>query len=373
MRNHSFTILIIDDTKFNQLLLKGILEEEGYTVLLASNGGDGRWIAETDGPDLILLDVVMPAENGFETCRLLKETPITADIPVIFITVLEDNESKLEGLTLGGLDYITKPFQPAEVLARVKNYLRLSHAHRVALNEQTKRLKQVQVAQQAILPSEKDLPEAMFSACYVPVLEAGGDFYDVFGVSKGVHGYFVSDISGHDLGASFATAALKALIRQNSSPLYRPEETMRMINRILTEIFQQGQHLTAVYMLIDRNKNEVAIVNAAHPPVLFLPVGNEPRWLKGEGDVLGAFVNGYFSTITYPVSRGDRFILFSDGVIESFAGEGCTRDEGQKLLLEIALLTRSLERPVAMEKIRDTLVPIHQKPEDDFLVLVVDV
>lgn len=373
MTENAFSILIIDDAELNRLLLQSILEKEGYDIFLADNGIDGRVIAQQEEPDLILLDVVMPKESGFETCRLLKDNPYTADIPVIFITVLEDQESKLEGLTIGGLDYITKPFQPEEVLARVKNYLRLRHAHRIALHAQTERLRQVQVAQQAILVSGEDLPGAMFSVSYIPVLEAGGDFYDVFTMGNGVHGYFVADISGHDLSASFATSALKALIRQNCSQLYRPEETMRMINSILTEIFQPGQHLTAAYMLVDRNKNEVSIVNAAHPPTLFLPKEGEVRWLKGEGDIIGAFVNGYYTTQTYPVCQGDRLILFSDGVIESFVGDGQSRDEGQERLLKIALETRKLDHLSATERIRINLLPSHQKPEDDFLVLVVDV
>ncbi|MBU4153236.1 MAG: response regulator, partial [Proteobacteria bacterium] len=142
MRNN-YTILIIDDVSLNVLLLKGILEEIGLSVLSAMNGPDGRRIAEAEQPDLILLDIMMPGEDGFETCNKLKANAATIDIPIIFISALDDQASVVKGLSIGGWDYICKPFNMAEVQARVKNYLRLQSAYKMVIEEQSKRLRQI--------------------------------------------------------------------------------------------------------------------------------------------------------------------------------------------------------------------------------------
>ena len=228
MSDKDMSVLIVDDISVNVVLLAAILEMNGYTVLTADNGPKAREIALREQPGIILLDIMMPGEDGFETCQKLKKNAITADIPVIFISALDDSKSIVKGLTVGGLDYISKPFNKDEVLARVRNYLKLRHTYLRVIEEQANRLRQIQDAQQSILVHPDDLQEANFGIVYEPIQEAGGDFYDVFEIGSGVYGYFVADISGHDLGASYATSALKALIRQNSSLLYSPEESIRM-------------------------------------------------------------------------------------------------------------------------------------------------
>ncbi len=270
MLNKEMSILVVDDVKINILILQAMLQKQGYTVLTASNGSDARKIAHQEQPGIILLDVNMPDEDGFETCRKLKQSATTADIPVIFISTMDNTESIVEGLTVGGIDYISKPFNKTEVSARVKNYLKLRHTYLRVIEEQANRLKQIQDAQQSILVKPAEFPEANFGIYYQPILEAGGDFYDVFKISSGVFGYYVADISGHDIGASYATSALKALMRQNSSPLYTPDETLRMVNSVFLSILSDGQHLTAAYACLDQAKSMLHLVNAGHLPVLIL-------------------------------------------------------------------------------------------------------
>jgi len=120
------TILIVDDTPANLDLLRQTLEPEGYEILVATSGEMALKIFRRASPDLILLDVLMPGMNGFETCCQLKQEESTQDIPVIFITVKDDTESVVEGFRVGGVDYIVKPFQQEEVLARVKTHLKIS-------------------------------------------------------------------------------------------------------------------------------------------------------------------------------------------------------------------------------------------------------
>ena len=117
-------ILLVDDVPANLAVLTAALEPEGYEIFAAHNGAAALKVAAKARPDLILLDIMMPELDGFETCRRLKQNEATRDIPVIFITARNEMESVVAGFRAGGLDYVVKPFQADEVLSRVKTHLR---------------------------------------------------------------------------------------------------------------------------------------------------------------------------------------------------------------------------------------------------------
>ncbi|MEA5471078.1 response regulator [Spirulina sp. 06S082] len=119
------TILIIDDNPTNLEVLYGALDGNGYDILVEMDGESGIDQVKTNPPDLILLDIMMPGIDGFETCRRLKAHEISREIPVIFMTALTDTEDKVKGLNLGAVDYITKPFHKEEILARIQVHLKL--------------------------------------------------------------------------------------------------------------------------------------------------------------------------------------------------------------------------------------------------------
>ncbi|HMQ52050.1 MAG TPA: response regulator [Anaerolineae bacterium] len=124
------TILIIDDAPANLAVIVDYLETQGFQVVVARDGLSGLQRASYVHPDLILLDVMMPQMDGFETCRHLKAAEETKDIPVIFMTALANTQSRLTGFEVGGVDYITKPFQIKEVLARIRTHLELRSLHK---------------------------------------------------------------------------------------------------------------------------------------------------------------------------------------------------------------------------------------------------
>ncbi|MEG4029309.1 MULTISPECIES: response regulator [unclassified Microcoleus] len=128
MNNLSFsknTILIVDDNPTNLGVIFNVLDEAGLEVLVAQEGESALQKIEYVTPDLILLDIMMPGIDGFETCSRLKSNPSTSEIPIIFMTALGNTDQKVKGLSLGAVDYITKPFQKEEVLARIKVHLEL--------------------------------------------------------------------------------------------------------------------------------------------------------------------------------------------------------------------------------------------------------
>jgi len=122
----SSVVLVVDDDPLNIKLLISILDSE-YEVLFALDGKKAVELAQQQQPDLILLDVVMPGQTGYQTCQILKANPATQDIPVIFISSLTDNDEEERGLNCGAIDYIYKPIKPAIVKSRVANHLELKH------------------------------------------------------------------------------------------------------------------------------------------------------------------------------------------------------------------------------------------------------
>ncbi len=118
------TVLIIDDMVANIEILNGILNSD-FEILFATSGSDGLEVARAQNPDIILLDVVMPEMDGYQVCALLKSEERTQDIPVIFVTAMDQESDESKGLSIGGVDYITKPVRPSIVRARIKNQLEL--------------------------------------------------------------------------------------------------------------------------------------------------------------------------------------------------------------------------------------------------------
>jgi len=125
MINNKYTVLAIDDTAENLGLLETLLENQNYQVLVATNGERGLNIVQKQQPDIILLDVMMPGWNGFETARRIKSIPELSHIPILFLSALDDSINKVKGFNAGGVDYIAKPFQQVELLARIKTHLEL--------------------------------------------------------------------------------------------------------------------------------------------------------------------------------------------------------------------------------------------------------
>lgn len=126
-------ILVVDDLPENVFMLQDRLENEGYEVVTAYDGKTGIAKATSDMPDLILLDVMMPGMTGIEVCKALKQDPSLADIPIIIVTAKSGADDTREGLEAGAFDYIKKPFEKVEMLARINSALKLSEAHKLVV------------------------------------------------------------------------------------------------------------------------------------------------------------------------------------------------------------------------------------------------
>ena len=368
----NLTILIVDDNPVSVNLLESVLLKEGYKVITANDGPSARQLAVEERPNLIILDIMMPEEDGYEVITRLKKNARTASIPVVFLTGKDELEDKLAGFYLGAVDYITKPFQVAEVLARVRLHLKLSIATNSLIRSQANKLKQLERAQTSMLTSPDQLPSANFSVYYSSLQEAGGDFYDVFQISEDMFGYFVVDVSGHDIATSYITAAVKALLKQNCNPIYQPHESMRMINDVLVEILSDVTYLTACYAKLNRKKKLLTIVNAGHPPIIYLPKKGEARIIDLEGDILGMFKDVYYGEKNIKVNPGDRFLIFSDGLIEK---PGLKKVWSARLPEVLKTCSNINDIPIQAlaQELACQMIDITCSPEDDIVVIGVEV
>lgn len=365
-------ILVVDDTPANIELLDNLLRVEGFETLTAENGESARALASKAQPDLILLDVVMPGESGFETCAKLKSDPDTVDIPIIFLSALDDVKSKVNGFKVGGVDYVSKPVHGEEVLARVRVHLRIRESNRLLAREHQSRLEEFRSAQQAILVKPEDCPEASFAVCYLPLEGASGDFYDVVEIDHDLHGYFVADVSGHGVSAAFLTSAIKALLRQYSGPLFSPEDTMRGVDRVMRQMLGEEQYLTACFALLNRRTRRLSVVSAGHPPMVIVRANKTVELVEMKSDPLGIFSSLVLQRQDLRLSPGDRLYLYSDGLIELKAGG--SRKLGIEVLSQACIENHAVPLCLAPNEILNMVRKNHESAEaqDDLLLLAVE-
>lgn len=364
------SVLIVEDTEVMAKGVARILSMHGLRPLVASTVAEGYAVAVESVPDLILLDVMLPDGDGFELCQRILSTPSLAERPVLFVTSLDDVESRVRGLSIGAVDFIPKPFIAEELVARVRIHLKLARQGRLLAAAQAERLSALKQAQEAFLTDAEALVDAQCSVLFEAAQEAGGDQYDIVELSPGIYGYLVADIAGHGIQSAFQASILKALFRENASLLDTPSETFYMMNRALRRNLSEGQHVTAFYLILNRRASTGYFASAGHFPALAVSPSGKTRHLAAEGDVLGAFESPHFQTGNFTIDKGSRYWLFTDGALEDFEA-GRSWNQGLAAL-EMEVLRLSAEsRQRALSAIKMSLFP-GNFGGDDRLVMAVD-
>ncbi|MGD1975249.1 MAG: SpoIIE family protein phosphatase [Desulfobacterales bacterium] len=320
-------ILIVDDETPNLHLLSELLGREGYHVRPANNPQLALDSALGQPPKMILLDVRMPEMDGFEVCRRLKQDERTRDIPILFVSALQDVEDKVRGFEAGGVDYITKPFQEAEVLARVDTHLTI---HRLRQEVRTQRdqleheLETVSKLQLRLLP--KTLPEIAgldLAAYYATSRYAGGDYYDFRKLPDGRIGILVADAEGHSSPATVLMAMTCALFYSCDGDLGDPEQVLDYLNRHLCGLAEPS-FVTALYAVYDPRHRSLRAGRAGHGyPVIYEAASKQAR----EWNLPGVFPLGIRAFSAVPVVEiqlhpQDRCLLYTDGITERFSHKG---------------------------------------------------
>jgi sigma-B regulation protein RsbU (phosphoserine phosphatase) len=348
------SILVVDDTPANLQVLVGMLKDRGYKVRPVPGGKLALLAARRDPPDLVLLDINMPEMNGYEVCEHLKADEALKAIPVIFISALTEQLDKVKAFALGGVDYLTKPFQMEELHARVETHLKLRRLQTEleaantrlakANGRMSRDLRAAAKIQETFLPREiPHLPGADFAWAFRPCDELAGDGLCIVPLGEARVGLYVLDVSGHGVAAALLSVTLGRLLSPPSEPatiLVRggdggdrldvtpPGEVATRLNRLFPFDQATEQFATLLYGVLEVATGEFRYVSAGHPSPVHLPAGGDPVLLEGEGFPIG-LAEGAYEERSVRLGAGDRLFLYSDGVPEAMAptGEpfGCAR------------------------------------------------
>ena len=314
-------ILIVDDAKTNIDILVQALRDE-YKLSVAVDGAAALRSVEKSPPDLVLLDIVMPGLDGYEVCRRLRAQESTHDLPIMFLSSLEDVKDKTRGFEVGGNDYLTKPFEVLEVKARVRSLLK-AKAYADAIREAMARdLRIAREIQMGILPA--DLAAATSGsgldvhAIIEPAQKVGGDLYEVLRASDDRIVVALGDVSGKGIPAALFMAVAVTILRTLARHIVDPAEILSRLNDELAKQNPRGMFVTMQCLVFDLEHRRVSCAGAGHHQLAILSPGRPPRLAcPSSGRPAGLMVSNPIERETFPLEPGETFVLFSDGVSEA--------------------------------------------------------
>jgi serine phosphatase RsbU (regulator of sigma subunit) len=313
-------VLVVDDAPANIHVVNEILHDT-YKIKIATNGAKGLELAAaTPGPDLILLDVIMPGMDGYEVCTRLKASAATRDIPVIFLTGQTESSDETKGFEVGAVDYIHKPFSPAVVAARVHTHLALRDTREqlerqlLAIRHELETARQIQ---ESILPQTLPQQKGLdMCAKYVPMTSVAGDFYDFLVIDEKRIGILVADVSGHGMPAALIASMLKIAFAAQAANADDPVKVLAGLNQALVGKFQ-GHYVTAAYALIDTEKQTLRYSGAGHPPLVVRDgASGNVSAVEENGLFLGYFAKVKYVEVEVPFRDGDWLLMYTDGISE---------------------------------------------------------
>jgi phosphoserine phosphatase RsbU/P len=319
---HRPKILIVDDSKVIVLLINSILQED-YDTVTASDGLQAIQVNEREKPDLILMDVEMPNMDGYEACKKIKEQNQNTFTPIIFITSKNDLQSIKTGLKAGAEDYLTKPFEPEELLVRVQAVLRTKKLY----NQLTEAYAIIDRERDTIAQIQKnllcqELPKISgfnFFADYQPSSKAGGDYYDFIRIDDDHLGVLVADVSGHGTPAAVIMAMMRVLLRSFLSKLRSPKEMLETINQILCENQKMGHFITAFYGVIHLHSGKLKYASAGHNPPLLIEydTGSIQQLKTGKGFPLMIHSHNEIEERETHLPPNSKLVCYTDGLTEA--------------------------------------------------------
>lgn len=321
-------ILVVDDNRAARGLIALHLRSNGFkNICIVADGFEALNAMEAAQPELIITDLLMPNMNGFELCRKLRADPKTSEIPVLAQTASTDPDLRAQAFACGATDLLAKPFDPRELLYRVRILLergrlieRLSEFQRRMADE----LRQAAAIQEALLPSEAVL-ERLKAVCPMDVAghyEAseglGGDIWGIELVGDLRVMIFNADFAGHGLSAALNTMRLHSFINGGPEKSHSPAALLTQLNQFLCDVLALGQYATMFCAVMDFRACSIEYATAAAPPQLLRGAADRPFEIVQEpGFPLGVTRDAAYENFTAPFAPGGTLLLFSDALIET--------------------------------------------------------
>ncbi len=372
------TILVVDDDPVNLQVLENQLSVQNYTVVKSTGGADALDKINTGLiPDLMILDVMMPKMSGLEVSRIIRGRYSMFDLPIMMLTAKSRVADMTAGLDAGANDYLAKPFDKTELLARVKTLIRLKKT--VDENKKLTSIKQeIELARKihfSTIPAEiPRLPGLDITVKYIPMQVIGGDFYDFHRIDDNRIGAFISDISGHGIPAAIVASMVKIAFSMLKDVADQPGQLMKELNRILTGNIKNS-FVTAGYALIDRESMKLHYIRSGHEPLLlYRKKTNTIEEITPSGRLIGYSWAENYEMHESDIEAGDRIILYTDGFLEVYNKE---REMMNINFLKNAIIRgRELSAADLTDSLTGLLKRWHgldEEFEDDVTIVVIDV
>lgn len=326
------SILIVDDNEANLFVIEKLLNRAGYADhlsftsahdLFAYLDSDNHYIV-AEQVDVILMDIMMPEIDGIEACRRLQEMPHIKDIPVVFVTALEDTSKVVEALDAGGTDYLMKPIKKTELLARLRVAMRLKYEKDWHKKQEEKIVNELELSMQvqtSLLSEPVYKDDLLIKASYLPAFKLAGDLYYWRQIDENKYAAIQLDMMGHGISSSlvcmFISSVLRDAIRSNPDPEYVINE----LNKWMTSLNHYNQkipyYFTAIYLTIDIEERKIEYINAGHPSGHALIDGSEVVELKSNTCAVGFFPEIHTEKKTIHYTRSIQMLICTDGVHEA--------------------------------------------------------
>ncbi len=367
-------LLLVDDARVNLDILVAGLEDD-YKLSCALSGERALQIAARTPLDLVLLDIMMPGLDGYEVCRRLREMPQTADVPIIFLSSLENVQNKSRGFEAGANDYLTKPCDLLEVKVRVRALLK-AKCYSDAVKEQLAAdLRVAREIQMGMIPQDFSALEKTFgvelAGVLEPAREVGGDLYSAFVGDSGRLVLLIGDVSGKGIPAALFMVRASSLARLLGRDCAEPERILARLNEELSADNPSGMFVTMLCAVFDPASGRIAMANAGHNRPVLLRADAPASWaVKDLGTALGFEGGLSFERTDLTLNPGDTLVLYTDGVNEAFnADEECYSNE--RLLAGLAEFGARPASKVAHGLLRQVRGFVGGAPQSDDIAILV--
>jgi serine phosphatase RsbU (regulator of sigma subunit) len=375
-------LLVVDDLEINRDLLVRRVRRLGHEADIAVNGHEALEKLRAAPWDLVLLDITMPVMDGYDTLRHIKADPLMADTPVVMVSAIDETDSVVRCLELGADDYLTKPFNPIILQARIEASLakkRLADQRQLLLTALSREMDIGQRIQQGFLPEAMPVLAGWDLAGHcVPARRVSGDFYDAFVLPSGRLTLIVADVCDKGVGAALYMALFRTLLRAMSCHAGASEaapetltRTVAFTNDYIAEIHgRESMFATVFFAILDPASGHLDYINAGHEaPVVRRGSQGELVRLAPSGGAVGLLPGIRCAVQEIDLLPGDSLFAFTDGVTEAV---GDTGGFGEAELLRL-IATAGPGAAGHVESVQEQLASHvgSRQPHDDVTMLCV--
>ncbi|MBN2080497.1 MAG: SpoIIE family protein phosphatase [Spirochaetes bacterium] len=404
-QHKSALVLAVEDDPVNLKVLEHLCAAAGYRLITTTNGPAGLRVVETEEVDLVLLDLMLPGMSGYEVCGKIRAMERGRYLPVIMLTARDQASDLLNGFECGANDYITKPFNRNELVMRIESQLAIKSLldmersvanglrkekesitglfqRSLALKESTLQMvewehiirEDLDIAhafQMKLMTHQRDIAGVETHIEYHPLLDVGGDLYDVFEVSPGVVRVFLADATGHGITASLNTVKILSEYAVIKEAIGSPADVVNFMNQRFTKSFSEYNIVfTCVVADINMAGSTLTMACAGHPHQLLVRRGGVVQ-IRPPGPIIGLSSGIVYTDETVDFEAGDVLFLFTDGLWEMIEAGNPGKNEAELLTASVGEIFPGKDLAGACEE----LLAHHGGPgiaaEDDITVIAI--